>query len=181
MSKPNEKKRNHKERWRSYHSGSLLLRLCRSINQLGGQATASAALGAIQLLASLGVPFVKSTSGGAVSQRPGCWWRRNSRTGFHIPRLVTAAFMSIRNVKGHEALIYRAKGLFLITPGNPRLGYLDIKEGGCDRMWRKVVGACWSFRQIHNCSKPDAAMGRRLIPEKESTRADLWDLKENQP
>ena len=69
------------------------------------------------------------------------------------------------------------RAFFSIFAWNPRLGYLDIKEVGCDRMWRMVVGACWCFRQIHNCSKPDSAMGRRLIPEKESTRADLWDLK----
>lgn len=69
------------------------------------------------------------------------------------------------------------RAFFSIFAWNPWLGYLDIKEVGCDRMWRKVVGAGWSFRQIHNCSKPDSATGRRLIPEKESTRADLWDLK----
>ena len=97
---------------------------------------------------------------------------------FHNPRLFTAAFMSIRSIKGYEVLIYRAEGLFIHLCLESQAGMLGYKEVECDRMWRNVVGACWGFRQIHNCSKPDSAMGRRLISEKESIRADLWDLKQ---
>ena len=88
--------------------------------------TASAALGAISYLHHWGAIRQRALLD-AQYRRARLLMAEEIDPCFHIPRLFTAAFMSIRNVKGYEVLIYGAEGLFLHLCLESQAGILGFK------------------------------------------------------
>lgn len=152
-----ERERNHKrERWLQLPPWSLLLRLRGSINQLEGQATASATL-ATMAPSTPGVPFIKEPFWKSRVARSGCRGAKEIEPRSHIPCLCRGTFTSVRSGKSSEPVIGRADGL---SPVPPRpLGYMDLKEVQHNRIGRRILG------DTQLSSTRDFALARRPSPK----------------